>query len=57
VIRHKNHIDLFADDTTFYQHLNSENRQNVIKSLQRDLDTIKIWAESGWFYTMPRKLK
>jgi hypothetical protein len=41
----ENHIDLFADDTTLYQYLNSENRQNVIKSLQRDLDTIKIWAE------------
>jgi sarcosine oxidase/L-pipecolate oxidase len=37
----ENHIDLFADDTTLYQHLNSENRQSVIKSLQRDLDTIK----------------
>jgi hypothetical protein len=38
-------IPPFADDTTLYQHLNSENRQSVIKSLQRDLDTIKIWAE------------
>jgi hypothetical protein len=38
----ENHIDFFADDTTLYQHLNSENRQSVIKSLQRDLDTIKI---------------
>jgi hypothetical protein len=37
----ENHIDLFADDTTLYQYLQPNTRQNVLKSLQKDLETIE----------------
>jgi hypothetical protein len=32
-------------ETTLYQYLQSNTRQNVLKSLQKDLETIASWAQ------------
>jgi hypothetical protein len=41
----ENHVDLFADYTTLYQYLQFNNRQNVLKFLQKELETIESWAQ------------
>jgi hypothetical protein len=41
----ENHVDLLADDTTLYQYIQSNTRQNVLKSLQRYLEKIECRAQ------------
>jgi hypothetical protein len=41
----ENYVDLLADDTTLYQYIQSNIRQNVLTSLQRDLEKIECLAQ------------